>query len=74
MKINLTVDLSAQSIADLADQLPQAEFSRAKKLIDAQARLRFGQAVSAARREYKRSGLKRKDVIDALAEVRSGRK
>ncbi len=70
----MTVDLNAQKIADLTDQLPQEEFSRAKKLIDEQARFRFKDAVIAARKEYKRSGMKRKDIIDALADVRGERK
>jgi hypothetical protein len=71
--MNISIDLNAQNIADLADQLPQNEFSRAKRLIDEQARLRFKDAVGAARKEYKRSGLTQKDVMGALADVRSRR-
>jgi hypothetical protein len=70
MKLNLTVDLNANRIAALADQLPQQEFSRVKRLIDEQARSRFQNAMLSARREFRRCKLTRKDALHALSLAR----
>ena len=70
MKVNLAFDFNAEKIAALTEQLPPQEFSRTKALIDRQARLRFKGAVREARREFRHSGLKRKDMETILAEVR----
>ncbi|MBN1578251.1 MAG: hypothetical protein JW913_16950 [Chitinispirillaceae bacterium] len=70
MKMNLTVDLNAEKIIELLDQLPQKEFSRMKKIIDDKARLRFHDALSEARREFRRLKLTRKDAEKALADAR----
>lgn len=70
MKMNLTIDLNAEKIAELTDQLPQKEFSRVKKLIEKKARLRFRTTMIDAQKEFRRSKLTRKDAENALAEVR----
>ena len=70
MKMNITVDLTAENLAELAGQMPQKEFSKVKKLIDEQARLRFGTAAYDARKEFKRAKLSRLDTEKALNAVR----
>lgn len=70
MKMNLTIDLNAEKIAELTDQLPQKEFSRVKKLIEEKARFRFRTTMIDAQKEFRRSKLTRKDAENALAEVR----
>jgi hypothetical protein len=45
MKLNLTVDLNAEKIAELTDQLSPKEFSRVKRLIEGKARRRFRSAM-----------------------------
>ena len=70
MKVNLTVDLNAEKIAALTDQLPQKEFSRVKRLIEDKARDRFRGAMENARKEFRKSKLTRKDAENALADVR----
>lgn len=70
MKLSLTVDLNAEKIAELTDQLPQKEFSRVKRLIEDKARDRFRGVMENARKEVRRSKLTRKDADNALAEVR----
>jgi hypothetical protein len=70
MEMTLHVDLSAKKIAELVDQLPAREFVKMKGLIETKARARFRAATASARREFRRSGLTRKDVESALAEVR----
>jgi len=74
MKVNLTIDMNPEKIADLTDQLPQKEFSRVLKLIDTKSRVRFKHAMLSARKEFKRSGLTRKDVELTLAEIRGTKK
>jgi hypothetical protein len=70
MKMNLTVDLNAEKIAALTDQLPQKEFSRVKKLIEEKARLRFRSTMVSARKEFQYSKMTPKDAEHALAEAR----
>jgi N-methylhydantoinase A/oxoprolinase/acetone carboxylase beta subunit len=70
MKMNLTVDLNAEKIAELTDQLPQKEFSRVKKLIEEKARLRFRSTMISARKEFQHSKMTPKDAEHALAEAR----
>lgn len=70
MKVQLTVDLNADKIADLTDQLSQKEFSRVKQLIDNKAHERFRSVMENARKEFRKTKLTRKDAEGALAEVR----
>lgn len=70
MKMNLAIDLSAENIVELTDQLTSKEFSRVKKLIEEKVRLRFRNAMVDARNEFRRSKLTRKDAETAMAEAR----
>ena len=70
MKLSLTVDLNAEKIAELTDQLPQKEFSRVKKLIEDRARSRFRTVMVQAKQEFKRAKLTRSDAQNALAGIR----
>jgi hypothetical protein len=70
MKLSLTVELNAEKIAELTDQLPQKEFCRVKKLIEGRARERFRRALENARKEFPKTKLTRKDAEKALADIR----
>lgn len=70
MKLNITVDLNAEKIAELTDQLSQIEFSRVKQLIEDKARDRFRDTMKTARKEFRKAKLTSRDAEDALAEVR----
>ena len=74
MKMNLTVDLNAEKIVELTDQLSPKEFGRVKRLLEKKARLRFKETIMNARKKFKKSGLTAKDMKESLAEIRGKKK
>lgn len=70
MKLNVKLDINPDAIVEMANQLPSRDFFRVRALIETKARIRFKNSMLKARRDFQKSGLKRKDLEDALAEVR----
>lgn len=70
MKLNVKLDINPGTIAEMADQLPTRDFFRVRALIETKARMRFKNSMQKARQDFQKSGFKRKDLEDALAEVR----
>ena len=74
MKLTVKLDINPGTIAEMADQLPTRDFVRVRKLIETKARMRFKNSMVKARGEFQKSGLKRKDLENVLAEVRGKKK
>jgi hypothetical protein len=70
MKVNLSVDVTPESIAEMTDQLPADEFGRMKDLIEAKSLVRFKGAIQRARSEFRGRGLRRTEFETALVAVR----
>jgi hypothetical protein len=74
MKLTVKLDINPGTIVEMADQLPTRDFVRVRKLIESKARMRFKNSMLKARGEFQKSGLKRKDLENILAEVRGKKK
>jgi hypothetical protein len=71
MKITMTLDMDAEKIVELTDQLTPKQFGQVQALMESRARERFGSAMLQARKEFRRAGLTRKHADEAVEAARA---